>query len=247
MLRSVAAAFGVILGFSAVCGAQVPSGPSPQSPEVTANGRGEVRLAPDYAYVTIGVTTNSPSAVETASQNSSRVAAITSALRGIGLTEQQITTAGYNLTQIYEYPKNKEPRVTGFTARNSLRAEVRTLTDLGKVIDAAINAGATDVSSIQFLSTSIEQARRTALAEAVKQARTDADAMARAAGGALGKLISVNTTGVSQPFALRLGGMENVVLTSASSGGMPTPITPGDVAVIAMVFTRWEFVSSPAR
>jgi len=119
--------------------------------------------------------------------------------------------------------------------------------DLGKVIDAAINAGATDVSSIQFLSTNIEQARRSALTEAVKQARMDADAMARAAGGALGKLITVNTTGVSQPVVFRGGGMDNVMLTSASSGGMPTPITPGDVAVIAMVFTRWEFVSSPAR
>jgi len=247
MFRSVVAAFSVVLGFAAVSGAQAPSTPSPQSPEVTANGRGEVRLPPDYAYVTIGVTTNSPSAVETASQNATRVAAITSALRAIGLTEQQITTAGYTLTQIYEYPKNKEPRVTGFTARNSIRADVRTLSDLGKVIDAAINAGATDVSSIQFLSTNIEQARRSALTEAVKQARMDADAMARAAGGALGKLITVNTTGVSQPVVFRGGGMDNVMLTSASSGGMPTPITPGDVAVIAMVFTRWEFVSSPAR
>ena len=249
MFRSVSAILGLLLGSSVVSLAQTQApSPSPREPEITANGRGEVRLAPDYAYVTVGVTTQSPSAVETASQNAAKVAAIISALRALGLTEQQVTTSGYNLTQIYEYPKNQQPRLSGFTARNAIRAEVRHLDDLGKVIDAAINAGATDVSSVQFLASSTDQARRTALADAVKQARSDADVMARAAGGSLGRLISVNTSGVSQPIAIRGNTFESVQVTAAGlSGGMPTPIAPGELNVIAMVFTRWEFVPGISR
>lgn len=221
---------------------------SAHDPEITASGRGEVRLAPDFAYVTIGVTTQSPSAVETASKNAERIAAVISALRALGLTQQQVVTSGYNLTQVYEYPKNQQPRLSGFSARNTVRAEVRRLDDVGKVIDAAITAGATDIASIQFLASNTDDARRTALADAVRQARADAEVMARGAGGALGRLISMNSSGVSVPIMLRGASLENVQLTSGMAAmpaaAPPTPVNPGDLIVWAQVFSRWEFVPS---
>lgn len=245
MSKLVRVLLSLVVGWSSVALAQNPQSASPREPEITASGRGEVRLAPDYAYVQIGVTTQSRNAAETASQNSARVAAVVSALRALGLTEQQVATSGYNLTQTYEYPKNQPPRVNGFTARNNIRAEVRRLDDVGKVIDAAINAGATDVAAIQFLASSTDQARRTALSDAVKQARNDADVMARAAGGTLGRLISVSSSGVTQPIAIRGATAENVMLTSGyspQSAPIATPIAPGELNVTAFVFTRWEFV-----
>ena len=251
MTRFVGTVAGLMIGLHPTLAAQSPSSPASRAGEIAANGRGDVRLAPDYAYVTLGVTTNSRNAVETASQNAARLSAIISALRALGLTEQQVTTTGYNLTQVYEYPKNQQPRVSGFAARNSIRADVRRLADLGKVIDAAINAGATDVSSILFLSSGADEARRTALTDAVKQARSDAETMARAAGGSLGRLIAVNTAGVSQPIAIRGAALESVVVTGA--GGYagapmpPTPISPGDINVSAVVFMRWEFTPGGGR
>ncbi len=164
------------------------------------------------------------------------------------MTDQQVVTSGYNLTQTYDYPKNQPPRVSGFSARNTIRAEVRRLDDLGKVIDAAINAGATDVSSIQYLASSTDEARRNALSTAVQQARSDAEVMARAAGGRLGRLISVSSSGVSQPIAIRGATLESVTVTAAGGyAGPPTPINPGELNVVAFVFTRWEFVSGLAR
>lgn len=251
MLRPVSVIAAVLFSSSTVAFAQNQSvSPSPREPEINTNGRGEFRLAPDYAYVTVGVTTQAAGAIETASTNAAKVAAIVSALRALGLSEQQVTTSGYNLTQVYEYPKNRQPRLSGFTARNTIRAEVRRLDDLGKVIDAAISAGATDVSSIQFLASSTDQARRTALSDAVKQARSDADVIARAAGGTLGRLIAVTTTGVSLPIAIRGFGMESMQLSAAVSGvnpAMPTPIAPGELNVVATVSTRWEFLSGSSH
>jgi uncharacterized protein len=250
MSRFVSSVLFFMITGSAVSRAQLQNtaGPSAREPEITAGGRGEVRLSPDYAYVVVGVTTQSPSAVQTASQNAAKVSAIVSALHALGLTDQQIVTAGYNLTQTYEYPKNQPPRMNGFTARNTVRAEVRRLDDIGKVIDAAINAGATDVSSIQFLASTTDEARRNALSAAVQQARSDADVMARAAGGRLGRLIAVNSSGVSQPITVRGASLESVVATGASGyTGPPTPINPGELNVTAYVFTRWEFLPGGAR
>jgi uncharacterized protein YggE len=218
--------------------------PTDREPEIAATGRGEVRLAPDYAYVTIGVRTQSSSGAETASQNAAKAAAIISALQSLGLTQQQINTTGYALEQTYDYPKNGTPRLTGFVAHNTIRAEVRRLDDLGKVIDGAIAAGATDISSIQFLAGNTDDARRTALAAAMKQARMDADVIARAAGGTLGRLLSVSFTS-AQPILLRGATLESVTVTSGGMPQMPTPVNPGELNVSAQVFTRWQFVSAP--
>ncbi|HJP87003.1 MAG TPA: SIMPL domain-containing protein [Gemmatimonadaceae bacterium] len=252
MLRVSFVALMLVAASTQAVVSQVP--PTSQHPEITAGGRGEIRLAPDYAYVTIGVTTQSSSAVETASKNAEKIAAVISALRAAGLTERQIVTSGYSLTQVYEYPKNQQPRLTGFSARNTVRAEVRRLDDVGKVIDAAINSGATDIASIQFLASSTEEARRTALADAVRQARADADVMARGAGGTLGRLISMGSSGVAVPIMIRgmsSAQLESVTLTSGGGyAGVPamapppppTPVNPGELIVVAQVFSRWEFV-----
>ena len=247
MFRLVSAIVALLLCSSAMALAQnQPPSPSPREPEITTWGRGEVKLAPNYAYVLFGVATQSSSAVETASENARKIAAVLSALRALGLTDQQATTSGYTLNQTYEYPKNGPPKLTGFAARNTIRAEIRRLDDVGKVIDAAINAGATDVSSIQFLPSAMDDARRTALAEAVSQARRDADAMARAAGGSLGRLISIGSAGVSQPGTVYL---QSAVVTSSGMASVPpaTPVVPGELSVVAQVFTRWEFVSGVSR
>jgi uncharacterized protein YggE len=185
--------------------------------------------------------------VEAAAENARRVEAITRALRTAGLAEKDITTAGYRLEQNYEHPRNAEARPVGFSAHTTIRVEVRPLENLGRVIDAAIAGGATGVSGIQFLASNTEEARRTAMAEAVRQAKADADVLARAAGGSLGRLIALNSGGVVQPRR----DMYDVQMQSlvASAGGMAaaTNIFPGELNVTAMVFGRWEFIPGTSR
>ena len=238
MLKAIVSFVALLVTLSTASLAQTQSQPKPLEPEINTGGHGEVRLSPDVAYITVGVTTQSPNAMVAASENSRRIAAIIAALHALGMTDQQVRTAGYSLTQIYEYPKNEEPRVRGFTARNTLRAEIRRIDDVGKAIDASISAGATDVSSIQFAATNTEDARRTALSEAVKQARNDADAMARAAGGSLGRLLSVTSSGVFVPGPNPYEGARLM----STAAGPPTPIVPGELTVFANVATRWEFL-----
>jgi uncharacterized protein YggE len=222
-------------------------GPSAKEPELTTSGRGETRLAPDYAYVTIGVTNPAQNAVDAASENARRFESILGALHSFGLNDRQLLTSRYNLTQNFEYPKNGQPKPSGFVARSTIRAEVHRLEDLGKIIDASIASGATEVSGVQFLASNTDEARRTAMTEAVRQARADADAMARAAGGTLGRLIALNSGGISQPI---YNAGVNAFVTGAallSGGAPPTTIAPGDLIVTAQVFGRWEFVAGPSR
>jgi uncharacterized protein YggE len=248
MRRSLVILAFTICAFSSGLIAQVPAA-SAREPELTTSGRGETRLSPDYAYVTIGVTNGAQNAVDASSENGRRFDAILAALHSFGLNDRQLLTSRFNLTQNFEYPKNGQPKSSGFTARSTIRAEVRRLDDLGKLIDASITSGATEISGVQFLSSNTDDARRTAMTEAVRQARADADAMARAAGGSLGRLIALNSGGIVQPvyYGPQNGyALEGAVVT-ASTGMGRTSIVPGDLIVSAQVFARWEFVAGQSR
>ena len=226
-------------------GAEAPS-PSPQQPEITASGRGEVRLAPTYAAVIVNISTRASTAVEAASENARKVQAVMTALKASGLSEKDITTAGYNLQQDYVYRPERQPEPSGFTANTSIRAEIRRLENLGRVIDAVIAGGATGISGVQYFASNTEEARRSAMAQAVREARTDADVLARAAGGSLGRLIALNSGGVSQPFQREMMAMAagNVMVRSP---GAPTNMVPAELNVIATVSGRWEFIPGASR
>jgi len=228
------------------------SSSSTREPEIMASGRGEVRLAPSYAILSISVTTRENAAVAAASENARKVQAVTTALRSAGLSEKEVATSGYRIDQNFVYPRDgQQPVPSGFTANTTIRAEVRRLDNLGKVVDAAISAGATGVSAIQFLAANTEDARRSAMAEAVRQARADAEVIARAAGGSLGRLIALNSGGVSLPVPRDLYTAGGTILAAEAASMSPAPpptrIIPGELNVTAQVFGRWEFVPGPSR
>jgi len=130
------------------------------------------------------------------------------------------------------------------SSRNTIRAEVRKLDDLGKVIDAALGGGATEISGIQFLAANSEAARLTALAEAVRQARGEAETIARAAGGSLGRAIALTSGG---PQMMRQEPFYDMQMRGMAASVAATSITPRDLTVYAQVSGRWEFVPGPAR
>jgi uncharacterized protein YggE len=217
------------------------SSPSAREPEITATGRGETHLPPTFAAVMIAVSTRAGSATEAASQNAAKVASTLSSLRSAGVAAEDLSNEGYNVEQAYD----EKGRRGGFTARNSIRARINSVDQVGKIIDAALAGGATDITSVQFGAASIEDARRTAMTEAVRQARADAEIIASAAGGRLGRLISLSAgSGMPPgygPYVLEAR------LTSSAGGPVPTVLSPRDLTVSAQASGRWEFIPSTSR
>jgi uncharacterized protein YggE len=231
-----------LLAFAAAAGGQ-NSPISPRESVVSTSGRGETQISPTFASVRVGVTTTSSNAAEAASQNATRVASTIAAIQRAGVDTADVTQISYNLSQSYD---NKS-KPNGFNANSSIRVEIRRLSEVGRVIDAAIGGGATDVNSIQFSATNLEEARRSALAAAVREARTDAEAIARAAGGRLGRTVLLSTGGIALPFvdADRTVQFESVVATAAS--GPTRVIAPRELKITAVVSGQWEFIPGPAR
>src|SRR5438132_8106392 len=81
--------------------------------------------------------------------------------------------------------------LTGFTANHTLELTVRDLARIGSTIDAAVAGGATTVQGISYDTSDRGGHEAAALAAAVKDAHTKAQAMATAAGISLGNVLSI--------------------------------------------------------
>ena len=210
-------------------------------PALVAHGRGETTIAPNRAELTVQVETRGADGARASQQNAVLVKAVLDTLRaGFRLTDRDLVTTGYSLQPQMVYPgEGKPPQVTGFVASNSVRVRTDQLDRVGAIIDAAIKKGATGVSGLVFYSSNVDDARRSALAQAVENARRDAEVMARAAGGQLGSLIELTSEQVDvvRPPMPRFEMMQKA--------DVETQVQPGEEKITAVVTGRWRFM--PAR
>jgi len=208
---------------------------------ISTNAVGEARVTPDRATVFICVQSRASTAAAAGADNARRQRAILDTLRALGISGDRVSTANYNVSPEMQYSPGGAvpPKITGYTVTNTVRAEVQKLDDIGRVIDASLAKGANEISSLQFFSSKADSARRAALATAVTNARTDGEALARAAGGTLGQLVELST--IEPPIRP----MQEMAMGRVAMAQAKTPIEPGQQTVTATVYARWVFV--PAK
>ena len=204
---------------------------------VSVSASGEARVAPDRATLFIGVQSRGTTAAAAGADNARRQRAVLDTLRALGISGDRVSTMNYNVSPEISYSPNNAtpPKVVGYTVTNTVRAEIVRLDDVGRVIDAVLAKGANEMSSLQFFSSRADSARRAALGVAVANARADAEALAKAAGGSLGLLSEISTGETPiRPIPMAMA----KVATQAA-----TPIEPGEQTIQVMVSARWIFIS----
>jgi uncharacterized protein YggE len=216
--------------------AQDTQAPFSQIPQIAVTGRGEVKVSPDRATIQISVQTRGSTAAGAAAENANKQQAVLAALRALGLGNDQLSTINYNVYPEQRYEQGKEPVIVAYNVTNTILAEVRKLTQVGPVIDAALSHGANMITSLQFYASNTEAARRTAIATAIEKARADAEAAAKAARGALGTLLEINISSYSPPPP------RPMMMVAGKQAQSDTPINPGEETLAVEVSTRWRFV-----
>ena len=227
-----------LLALSAPLTAQQPSTIAP-IPQIAASSRAEVKVVPDRANIQISVQTRAETAAAAAAENARKQKAVIDALRALGIDAKDISTSGYNVHPEQRYEPNKEPVIIGYNVTNTLAVELKSISMVGPAIDAALAKGANMINSLQFYASNTDAARQEAIALAVKKARSDADAAARAAGGSITGLLEISVGSFyappPRPMELRVRG---AVVAAAQAD---TPISAGDQTVAVDVTTRWLY------
>ena len=238
-MRRLLSFFGLLLAPLSLQ-SQAINAPGEPIPQITVVGRGETKISPDRANIQISVQTRAPTASAAGAANATRQKAVFDALRKLGLKDDQLSTANYNVNPEYKYEPNRNPAIIGYVATNTLNVEVRDLSKVGAVIDASLGAGANLVSSLNFYASNIQEARQAAITAAVQVARAEAEVGARAAQGQLGGLLELTIGAYYAPPPRPMLMMAKAEAAQATE----TPIQPGQETVTVEVTTRWRFIPS---
>lgn len=229
--------FGLLVGFVAPLYGQQGANTTSITPQIAIAAHGETRVSPDRATIQISVHTRASTAAAAAAENAIKQRAVFDALRALGIPNDQLSTLNYNVYPEQRYEPNREPVIIGYNVTNTLQVEVRKLSLVAPVIDAALSKGANMITSLQFYASNTEEARRTAIGSAVQKARADAQAAARAGGGTIGSLIEINVGAYYSPPPRPM-----VMARDMAASAPETPINPGEQTVSVDVNTRWSFI-----
>lgn len=198
-----------------------PVASNPAARTIAVQATGKVSGTPDTLTISIGVQSNAPTAQAALAQAADRARKVIDSLKGSGVSGNDIQTSQLSISPTFD-PQGR--RVVAYSASNMVTAKLHGLDHAGSVIDAAAAQGGDDIRlgsvdfSIQDTSTLVAAAR----ADAVKQARAQAEQYAKAAGIEVGDVQTIQesvTTPVPQ--------YRNYAAADASPTTVPTPIEPG--------------------
>ncbi|WP_017666150.1 SIMPL domain-containing protein [Porphyrobacter sp. AAP82] len=228
----------------------LPAGAAIAAPQVTLAPAGpvielsiseSVDTAPDRVTIGAGVTSTAPTATAAMRQNAAEMAKVIARIKALGIASEDITTTGVLLGALYDY-QNGTPAFRGYQAANRVSILLRKIDDTGSVLDALVEAGATDLTGPEFGIADDTAAK----AEARKAAVTRGDAQARAYAAMLGyegvRVIAV-TEAIERSFPVMALAKVSEVAATASPA---TPIQPGQVTTGVNVTITYELVGKPA-
>ena len=208
---------------------------------LTVSAEGKIRVSPDKALVRLAVETAGESLETVQEQNRKSMRQILDRLQELGIEEKHMQTSSLNVTPHYpprtrrqtgDPPLPEVPKIIGYTVNHSLTVEVHELDRIGRVVDAALKAGANRFSQIAWALKDERPAQLEALKVASQDAREKAKVLAGALGVKLDRLLEV-TEGHAAVIPRRQIATARMSMAMAESSDVP--LSPGELAVRATV------------
>ena len=230
-MKKLLTIFGAILLLGETAQAQQIS-ERPRPPSITVNGEATIAAEPDQAQIDIGVTTQARTAPDASRENAERLARVLAEVKKLLSKGDEVKTSGYGLNPQYRYPQGGKPEIVGYTANNIVRIKMAKLDEVGKLIDAAMQAGANNINRLLFTLKDEEAARLDALRQASAKAKTKAEAIAASLGLKVLRIAAVTEGERSFQPIYRQAPMARGEALAAQA---PTPVEPGTVDVRSTV------------
>lgn len=195
---------------------------------VTVSASGQVAVKPDLARISAGVTTEAGTARDALARNNEVMGKVIAGLKAAGIAASDIQTSQLAVHPRYTNPREGHPpAISGYQVTNQVRLVQRDLAGLGEVLDRLTSLGANQISGLSFevstAETARDEARRQAMANALRRARL----FAEAAGAKVGPAITISE---DAPHPAPRGG---AMARTAMAGAVP--IEEGELQLEARV------------
>jgi uncharacterized protein YggE len=193
-------------------------------------GTSQKEVTPDVARITFSINSVNANLEKAKNDNTQIANRVFANLKEQGVTKEQIKTNTYQVDPIYNYEKDKLPKLEGYRVTNSL--EIRTSIDqVGILVNELTSAGANEINSIRFEAANEADSKNEALKDAVADALKKAEVIAAALNKRVANVTLVNESGVFYHPIM----MESRMLKNASMDAGAPNIPAGKVTVGANV------------
>lgn len=198
VLFGVGALFLVIMGYERIW--KINLGPVPMPSQIAVEGQGKVTVIPNIAETSFTVISEglTPSQVQT--DNNKKMSAAIEYLKKNGVEDKDIQTTGYYLNPKYYYPTDtrypypqvNSPTIVGYTLNQTITVKIRELSKAGDLVAGVVEQGINQTSGISFTvdDDKLKEYQNEARMKAFSEARQKAEAMSKAAGVRLGKVMT---------------------------------------------------------
>lgn len=217
------------------------------SRSVQVSGTAVLNVPPDRVLIQLGVLSNGKTPQKVEMENSLTINRVTRALKALGIAEQDIVTDWYVIDPVY---RNYDAlTIDGYRINNVVAVTLREISKVNQVLIAALGAGANQVVQIEFYLSDLRSYRDQARELAMKAAGEKARALAAAAGGQTGCVLSISENSWSQYYGGWYGASrdlwtQNVMQNAAPLGGEVGALDEGGPLSLGKISVRAEVSAS---
>jgi uncharacterized protein YggE len=205
---------------------------------VNVDGRAEIVAPPDKATIRMGVEARAPTVEGARDQVSEIVARFLKLTRALAIPDEQVSTAAAIVRPDYDWnPQTRERRLLGYMVTRELVVELTDLERLGQLTESALELGINQVNPPVLDTSRRTELERQALAEAARDARDRARALAEALGGTLG---DVRTLQAGSSFGPPMPMARGMLAAEADSGG--ETYQAGQITIAGSVSASFDLV-----
>jgi uncharacterized protein YggE len=203
--------------------------PAPE-PRVTAQGTGDILVAPDMAKFSVESVNNDDSPIDAAKDTRKDMAAILAAARRLVRNPADLRTTRVSINPEYEWVEGKR-KFRGYAASQTLEITVRDLSKLDSLMEDLTRAKITTLGSLEFQHSKADSLRREALAYATQNARLNAAKICEPLGVACNEILGIRMAGTAGPGPMPMFA-ERMIKSDAASNA---PLQAGVLTFSASV------------
>ncbi|WP_417614677.1 SIMPL domain-containing protein [Oceanisphaera sp.] len=164
----------------------------PDKPHLVTQGQAEIRVAPDMATLSVGVTALKPDSRTAKEEVDTRVAALFSSLASLGVSKKDIDSGNIITRPDYQYGKNgNPPKLLGYQAERQISIRLYDLDLLSQALNKILEQGVQNIQQVSYGRRNADELRQQARLAAVANARELAEELSLAVDRKLGEVYAI--------------------------------------------------------
>ena len=197
------------------------------SPFVAVHGKAKAEVVPDIFPLDITLTDTSLDAGKTQVLIEGYASQVVALTKKMEMEDREVTISNLSVSPEYRYDDKDDRQVfLGNTYERKIKLKFHTLEALKQMIEALPQAKQIRLDTGTFVSSKADELRRVLLTQAVDDARTTAEIMAKAVGKRLGTVHNISNQGFNVRYVESSDSysLDSITVTGSKLGRAPAPV-----------------------